>query len=99
SMRNCGVCTDFVTYDDSCNTALAIVTLSDDGDRQFSFYRNQTADVMLDKSEIKVEMFERGDILHFCSVGLVESPSKYAHLEAIDFAKYPGALVSFDVNV
>lgn len=99
SMQNAGVNTDFVVFDERYNTALAVVSLSDDGDREFSFYRNNTSDVMLDKSEIKSEMFESGDILHFCSVGLVESPSKYAHKQAIDFAIQNGALISFDVNV
>ena len=54
---------------------------------------------MLDKSEIPDNILQKGDILHFCSVGLVESPSKYAHLKAIDLAKQNNCIVSFDVNV
>lgn len=99
SMQKANVDTEFAIVDNRYSTALAVVTLSDDGDREFSFYRDNTADVMLDKSEIKEDMFEKGDILHFCSVGLVESPSKYAHVAAIDIAKKKGAMISFDVNV
>ncbi len=98
-MRGCGINTHYVVIDERYNTALAIVTLSKDGDRKFSFYRQNTCDLMLDEKEIKEEMFDKGDILHFCSVGLVESPSKYAHIKAIEFAKKKSCLISFDVNL
>ncbi len=99
TMERGNVLLDYVIRDDRYKTALALVTLSESGDRSFSFYRNQTADLMLDESEIPTSLFSKGDILHFCSVGLVESPSKYAHIRAINLAKKAGALVSFDVNL
>lgn len=99
NMQKYGVNTDYTVIDKRYQTALAFVSLDKNGDREFNFYRNQSCDLMLDKSEIPSDIFDTGDILHFCSVGLVESPSKYAHIRAIELAKAAGATVSFDVNV
>lgn len=61
------------------NTALAFVSLTTDGERDFSFYRNPSADLLYKEEYIKSDWFTQGDILHFCSVDLVESPMKEAH--------------------
>lgn len=99
NMQKFGVNTNYTIIDDRYQTALAFVTLNDQGDREFNFYRNQSCDLMLDKSEIPADLFQKGDILHFCSVGLVESPSKYAHIRALELAEQNGAMISFDVNI
>ena len=98
NMNSWHIKTDYVTISDY-PTALAFVTLDEHGDREFSFYRTQSADLMLDESDIPHDFIGQGDILHFCSVGLVESPSKYAHIKAISEATACGAIVSFDVNI
>lgn len=99
NMQKYGVNTDYVDYDDRYATALAFVTLDDNGDREFSFYRENTCDVMFDTSNVNENMFEDGDILHFCSLGLIPAPTKDAHKFAIECAKNKGAIISFDVNV
>lgn len=99
TMQKWGVNTDFTIIDKNYQTALAFVSHDENGDREFNFYRKESCDLMLNKDEIKAETFDSGDILHFCSVGLVESPSKYAHLRAIELAKTKNCIVSFDVNV
>ncbi len=99
SLGKTGVKLDYATLDDSHNTALAVVTLDKLGNRSFTFYRNDTADLMLDEADVKEDMFECGDVLHFCSVGLTESPSKRAHMKAVNLAAKKGAITSFDVNL
>lgn len=91
--------TDDVFFTDEANTALAFVSLTESGERDFSFYRKPSADMLLREEEIRPEIFQEGDILHFCSVDLIESPVKYAHLKAIEYAKQKGSLISFDPNV
>ena len=81
------------------NTALAFVSLREDGERDFSFYRNPSADMLLSAEEICVEDFNEKDILHFCSVSLIDAPIKEAHRRAIEIAKEKGCLISFDPNV
>lgn len=81
------------------NTALAFVSLQENGEREFSFYRNPSADMLLDKDELRDVVFTVEDILHFCSVDLIEAPVKYAHLEALEKMKQAGGTVVFDPNV
>ncbi|NLY82752.1 MAG: carbohydrate kinase [Clostridiales bacterium] len=88
-----------VILTDEAHTALAFVTLDETGERDFMFYRSPSADMLLHEDEIREQSFNRGDILHFCSVALIESPGKYAHLKAIDHAKNNGTIISFDPNV
>lgn len=94
-----GVETDKILRTSEANTGLAFVSLRHDGERDFSFYRNPSADLLLDESEIEEEWFGDQDILHFCSVDLVESPMKQAHTKAIRAVKEKGGIVSFDPNV
>ena len=94
-----GVETDKVLRTAVANTALAFVSLKSNGERDFSFYRNPSADMLLEASEIKAEWLSPQTILHFCSVGLIEAPIKYAHLKAIEYAHVNQSLISFDLNV
>lgn len=94
-----GVKTDKVLRTKEANTGLAFVSLLENGERDFSFYRNPSADLLLTDSEINADWFNQGDILHFCSVDLVESPMKRAHVKAILAAKERGGIISFDPNV
>ncbi|MDQ6598872.1 carbohydrate kinase [Bacillus salipaludis] len=99
TLHQAGVKTDKILKTDKANTALAFVSLRKDGERDFSFYRSPSADLLMKEEEINGDWFTSGDILHFCSVDLVESPMKYAHIKAIKEAKQNGALISFDPNV
>ena len=98
-MTEFGVRTDKIVRTKEANTGLAFVSLRENGERDFSFYRNPSADLLLKESEIDADWFQQGDFLHFCSVDLVESPMKYAHLKAIGAAKARGGIISFDPNV
>lgn len=81
------------------NTALAFVSLKEDGERDFSFYRNPSADMLLSGDEICEEDFEEGSILHFCSVSLIDAPIKQAHKKAIEYTTKHNGIISFDPNV
>jgi fructokinase len=99
ALKRAGVGVKYAVFDKNAQTALAFVTLKEDGDREFSFYRNMTADMLLSPDELANDLFEEGDILHFCSVALKPSPTKEAHKKAIALARAANALVSFDVNL
>lgn len=91
--------TDYVKRTEKANTALAFVSLMEDGNREFSFYRKPSADMLLAPEDIKEEWFEEADFLHFCSVSLSDSPMKQAHKRAIEYALLHNALISFDPNL
>lgn len=80
-------------------TALALVSHVD-GDRNFQFYRNDTADLHLSIEDIDKIDLKENDILHLCSLGLVPDESTYdAHIYAIDKCRVNNGIVSFDVNL
>lgn len=98
-LKNAGVDTSCILRTQKANTALAFVALKSDGDREFSFYRNPSADMLLEAEQIKPQWFSDCGVLHFCSVDLIDAPVKEAHRRAIGLAKENGALISFDPNI
>lgn len=91
--------TEYISRTSEANTALAFVALMEDGNREFSFYRNPSADMLLDKASIKKEWFADSFALHFCSVSLGDTPMKQAHKRAIEYALEAGNIISFDPNL
>lgn len=94
-----GVDTSYMYTTRAANTTLAFVALKADGDRDFIFYRKPGADMLLNEKDIPEGLFKKGDILHFGSLGMVESPSKYAHIKAMRLMREAGGILSFDPNV
>lgn len=95
----CNVDTSHILRTQTAKTGLAFVTLSADGNRSFSFYRDPSADMLLTPEETDQMSFEAGSILHFCSVNLVECPTKHAHEALISKFRATGGFISFDPNV
>lgn len=58
-----GLCTD-----EKIHTTLAMVHTYPDGDRDFSFYRNPGADMMLNKTEIPEDILKETEMLNFVNV-------------------------------
>lgn len=98
-LKNHGVDTTQIYRTKEAHTGLAFVSLDESGERNFTFYRNPSADLFLEPTEIRKDFILPGDILHFGSVDLVDYPIKQAHEVAIDYCHELGALVSFDPNV
>lgn len=79
-------------------TTLAFVSLNPDGDRDFTFYRNDTADCMLAVSDIDFSIIDSSRIFCFGSVSMSTSIAYEATIAAAKYAKEHGVLVSFDPN-
>ncbi|MFC3420246.1 carbohydrate kinase [Salinicoccus hispanicus] len=94
-----GVHTDYITRTRQANTGLAFVSLDDTGNRDFSFYRNPSADLLYDESAVSDIEFHKADLLHFCSVDLVESDMKETHRVVIEKVREAGGTVVFDPNI
>ena len=94
-----GVDDAFVFETDEANTALAFVFLDGNGERDFLFYRNPSADMLLSEADVRAVPIQRGDILHFGSVDLADAPVRGAHRALIGKARSVGAIVSFDPNL
>ena len=98
-LQSNGVDTSYVFRTGRANTGLAFVSLDATGNREFSFFRNPSADLFLDQDQITADMFDDCAALHFCSVDLVDWPVRLAHRKAIELAGRAGAILSFDPNV
>lgn len=98
-LQSNGVDTAYVFRTGRANTGLAFVSLDATGNREFSFFRNPSADLFLDQDQITADMFDGCAALHFCSVDLVDWPVRLAHRKAIELAGRAGAILSFDPNV
>lgn len=98
-LENIGVGTQYVRRTDEANTALAFVSLTKEGERDFSFYRKPSADMLYSTDAVSTIDVTENDMLHFCSVDLVESPMKFAHKELIEKVTNTGGTIVFDPNV
>ncbi len=99
TMKAAGIDTRHVFQTGAANTSLAFVSLKKDGERDFSFYRNPGADMLLEADEISPDWFGRGDFLHFGTVDLIDAPVKQAHIKAIDCVKQKQGTIIFDPNL
>ena len=88
-----------LAMDDQVHTTLAFVHTFPDGDREFSFYRNPGADMMLTKEEVDPELIKKARIFHFGPLSSTHAGVREATRYAIDVAKENGLLVSFDPNL
>ncbi|CAN6168335.1 unnamed protein product [Urochloa humidicola] len=98
-LRDNGVEDAGVVLDARARTGLAFVTLRDDGEREFMFYHNPSADMLLRPEEINVQLIKRAAILHFGSISLACQPCRSAHLRAMAIAEDAGVLLSYDPNL
>lgn len=88
-----------LSLDQEARTTLAFVQTLPGGDRDFSFYRNQGADIMLSENEIDKSLLQRSKIFHFGTLSMTHERVRQATKKAIEIAKRAGAILSFDPNL
>jgi len=88
-----------IVRSDKRKTALAFVSLTKEGERDFSFYLKGSAVYSYCQSDLPLDIFNENDILHFGSVGLLENPLKDTHKIAVSEAKKKKMIISFDPNL
>ena len=91
--------TSHLLEDEKVNTTLAFVHTFPDGDREFSFYRNPGADMMLTKDEVDESFLEETKIFHFGTLSMTHEGVREATKKALDVVKKKGTLISFDPNL
>ncbi|KAF2315868.1 hypothetical protein GH714_040598 [Hevea brasiliensis] len=98
-LKKNGVKSEGVCFDKQARTALAFVTLKKNGEREFMFYRNPSADMLLKESELNMDLIKQAKIFHYGSISLISEPCRSAHIAAMKAAKAAGILLSYDPNV
>ena len=99
AVESVGIDTRNLMEDEEVHTTLAFVHTFPDGDRDFSFYRNPGADMMLTKEEIQEDLIRNSKVFHFGTLSTTHEGVREATRYAIDVAKEAGCLVSFDPNL
>lgn len=99
AVESVGIDTRNLMEDEEVHTTLAFVHTFPDGDRDFSFYRNPGADMMLTKEEIQETLIRNSKVFHFGTLSSTHEGVREATRYAIDVAKEAGCLVSFDPNL
>lgn len=99
AVESVGIDTRNLMEDEEVHTTLAFVHTFPDGDRDFSFYRNPGADMMLTKEEIQEDLIRNSKVFHFGTLSSTHEGVREATRYAIDVAKEAGCLVSFDPNL
>lgn len=99
TIEGLGIQAQGLVFDDTVPTTLALVHNKEDGDREFSFYRNPGADMMLRREEILETLIEDCRIFHFGSLSMTAEPVKLATLSALDTARRNHKIISFDPNL
>jgi len=99
ALKEVGIDTTGLKRDEKVHTTLAFVHTAEDGDREFSFYRNPGADMMLNEADLEDDLLKNCRIFHFGSLSMTHETCRKATQEAISRAEESGALLSFDPNL
>ena len=98
-LKEVGIDTSGLVMDKKVRTTLAFVQTLKGGDRDFSFYRNPGADMMLEEGDINNSLIKNCKIFHFGTLSMTHKGVRKATKKAIKKAKESGALISFDPNL
>ena len=98
TLRDCGVDTAGLSQDPDYATTLAFVQLNEQGDRDFSFYRNPGADTRLSFEATDLSLVDNCKLLCFGSLLLTAEPSRSAVEQLVDYARKQGKITAYDPN-
>lgn len=99
TLREAGIDTRGLAVDDTVHTTLAFVHIAPDGDRDFSFYRDPGADMMLTQQEVPESLIQQAKVFHFGTLSMTHEGVRSATLKALQCARENGLLISFDPNL
>ena len=98
AIAEAGVDCRYMMKNNTAPTTLAVVSLNADGDRSFSFYRDNCADVSIAPEDIREEMLEGVSLVHVGSLSLTHEPVRSATMKLLRLAKEKRIPVSYDPN-
>ena len=99
AIREEGIDTTGLKIDEQVHTTLAFVHTLEGGEREFSFYRNPGADMMLSEHDLDETLIKDSKFFHFGSLSMTDEVCRQATRKAIEIAEQSGALLSYDPNL
>ena len=91
--------TTYLLQTEEAMTTLAFVSLTEDGDRDFAFYRKPGADMLLSPEDLEADCLNEVDIFHFGTISLSKSPARETTYYLLELAEKNEVFVSFDPNI
>ena len=98
TLADAGLSDRFVVTDPDAKTSLAFVAHDDDADREFSFYRERTADTRFSPGAVPDDALDAVEWVVFEGVCLSTEPARTAMFDLVDRASDRGCTVAFDPN-
>ncbi len=98
TLESAGISTQGLITDADYFTTLAFVSLSETGERDFSFARKPGADTMLTSAEINSALIEDSKVFHVGSLSMTDEPARSATLTSLKTAQRAGCIISYDPN-
>ena len=99
AIQEVGIDATYLRMDEQVHTTLAMVHTYPDGDRDFSFYRDPGADMMLTWEEVPLDLVRDTKVFHFGTLSMTHEGVRQATKKAVETARHAGALISFDPNL
>ncbi len=99
TLHDNGVDIGGLRFSTQARTALAFVSLLENGERDFMFYRHPSADMLWRPEDVDQAYLTQARIFHYGSISLIHEPSRSATLAALTHAQNNDALLSYDPNL
>lgn len=98
TLSDLGIDTSGIVHDKDHLNALAFIRTLPTGKREFTFYRNNTADKNLRYNEINLRLIDDCNILHFGALLLESEPARSSITNAVEYAHEKGKIISYAIN-
>lgn len=99
TLQKAGIETGGMITTDDYFTTLAVVTIDETGDREFSFARKPGADTQMEFDEMNLSIIDEAKIFHFGTLSLTNEPARSTTYQAVAYAKKKGKLITYDPNL
>ena len=99
TIEKVGIDSSNLFMDEKVHTTLALISNTPDGDRDFSFYRDPGADMMLSEDEIPQKAIADSMVFHFGTLSMTHEGVRKATKKALKIAKEANVLITFDPHL
>lgn len=99
TLAESGVDVGPLLFSREAHTGLAFVSLRSDGEREFLFYREPSADMLFTAADVDRDAIAAARLLHFGSISLIAEPARSGTIAAVAAAHAAGRQVSYDPNL
>lgn len=97
-LKTFGINTDYVSIYPEYKTGRIAISPNGRGSA-LCLLRREAADMHLRAEDIPEKLFNPSDVLHFCSMSLINSPARPAFIKTLEASVYAESQIVFDVNL